>query len=773
MMRNKLLCLLMGLVVGTAGLQAQELGEWKVYPSHSTITDMAFAGGVVYGATLGGIYMVEDEEIRAQISTMDGLYRSNPRALIYDEAGNRLFAGYIDGMIDVIEPNDVPNIERVRDINRVSRFTSRSVNKFIIYEGSLYVATSFGIVVYDMDELFVENSFLRLGDFNAGTAVLDFDIVQDTIYAATEQGVAIGALSDNLVENDSWQSYSTDDGLRASLVEQIVKVNQGVFALSSDSVFTLQDSEWALSDILNSENIEVLGRNSDGSQLAISDGNTIVLAQDTGGQETIRLQLGSTINGIFFQGETIYLGTTNEGFSKLESRDATPQKFQPTGPYLNFFNNMLVDGQTLLATSSSAFPQTDPLNPVRGYYIFEDDVWHNFNRNTNEVLRDNQVSNAFAVGQSDSAYYIGTWGGGIVEHQKSTNDITVYNENNSALSGIGIDPDYIVVPGIDIDSDGNVWATSFWSEFPLNVKLEGSDEWIPFRSHTGGDHYFNMLVDSYDQKWISLRSEGNAGLGLLVVDTGDPETAQDDQSVKLTSASNNGRLPDEKVNVIVEDRGGDIWIGTGRGIAKFVFPEKFIERSPSQREAQWLINEDTLASSRYLLRDVNVTAIAVNDANQKWIGSQSQGLWLLNAEGSRIEARYTTENSDLISNTIESISINSETGQVFVATDQGLVSLQDVPLKPVKSMDNLKVFPNPFQYSRHNQIVIEGLSGSTQVKILGVDGVVVNELEATGGRISWDGHDYNGNQLGSGVYYVVAYESSGGERGLGKVVIIR
>ncbi len=146
---------------------------------------------------------------------------------------------------------------------------------------------------------------------------------------------------------------------------------------------------------------------------------------------------------------------------------------------------------------------------------------------------------------------------------------------------------------------------------------------------------------------------------------------------------------------------------------------------------------------------------------------------LLNEEGSRIEKRFTSENSPLISDNIESISINNQTGEVFIATDLGLVSFQDIPKAPVTEMDELKVFPNPFQYNRHNQIVIEGLSDATRIKILGVDGVVVNEISAQGGRTNWDGYDYNGNRLGTGVYFIVAYEDSGREKGIGKVVIVK
>ncbi len=764
--------ILIGLIATcSAHTFSQDLGQWQVYPSYSTVNGISVDGDAIYSATLGGVFIIEGGEITQKVSTMDGLYRSNPTTIIYDEENEAVLTGYIDGTLDVIDLSDY-SVTMLGDIRRVSRFNSRTINAFKIYEGSLYVATSFGIVVYDLGQLLVENSFVNLGTFNTGTAVNDLDISQDTIYAATEEGVAIGALSDNLSESDNWTSFNQADGLR-NIVEQIAWFNGSVYALSQDSVYRRQNESWGLDASFDNGQIQVITRSPDAGRLAISTNTELTILNDQGTEETLALNLESTVTDIQIGSEKIYIGTSNEGVFVLEDIDASAQNYLPTGPYLNFFNNMVTDGETLVATSSGEFPGFDPLNPVRGYFIYEEDNWRNYNRNTNQVLDDHRVGNIYSISQTDSAYFMGSWGRGIVKHKKSNDEVTVYNRSNSQLVGLGSNPDFVVIGGLDSDTENNIWATSYLSEFPLNVQMAGSEEWIRFRGLSGGDHYYKLFIDSHDQKWISLISSSNRGLGLLIIDTGDPEVEEDDESIKLTSSADNGNLPNEKVNTIVEDKNREVWIGTDRGIARFIFPELITEGGANERQAQWLINEDTTASSRYLLRDVNVTAMAVNDANQKWIGSRGQGLWLLNEEGSRIEKRFTTENSDLISDNIESIAINNVTGQVFIATDLGLVSYQDVPQSPVNNMDKLKVFPNPFEYARHSQIVIEGLSESTQIKVLGVDGVVVNELEATGGRVSWNGRDYNGNQLGSGVYYVVAYESSGRERGVGKVVIVR
>ncbi|MDR9419525.1 two-component regulator propeller domain-containing protein [Gracilimonas sp.] len=763
--------LLIVILFSWQSLRSQSIGDWEVYPSFSTVNSISVNNNVAVNGTLGGIFVLEDDRIIEMYTTSDGLYRSDPSSVIFDETSNRIFAGYVDGTIDVINLES-GTIEPLEDIKRVDRFSTKDINDFEIYSGSLFVATEFGIVIYGLQNLLVDNSYLKLGSFDIGTPVNDIEIESDSVYAATQQGIAIGDLSANLVENNNWDNFDSQSGMSSDIISKVAVFKGTVYALTEGNEINIRNNgAWEISNEFPNEDYVTLTVNKESNFLTASTNSTIYILDEESSLEIKNLDLNSDIIHLAADGDELYLGTRNNGLGILNIENDSPQFHLPPGPYLNFFNDLLADNGAVAATSTPEFPSSDPFNPIRGYYMYNGEQWLNFNRDTREELHN--VSTVFTLGHNDSHYYFGSWGSGVIRHEKATNEIQVFNRTNSTLTGIEANPNYVVISGLHSDSQQNMWATSFNADFPLYVQLNGTDEWIPFENLSGNDNYFNLFVDSFDQKWISLISENNNGLGLLVIDTGNPENENDDNYVKLGSSISNGNLPNETITAIIQDKNEEVWVGTERGIASFIFPELVINGGPNERQAQWLINEDTSATSRYLLRDVNVSAIAVNDANQKWIGSSNQGLWLLNEEGSRIEKRFTTENSNLISNTINSISIDGETGQVFIATDLGLTSYQDVPKAPVSEMDKLKVFPNPFQYSKNDQIFIEDLGSATQIKILGVDGFVVNELEGTGGRISWDGYDYNGNRLGTGVYFVVAYQADGSQRGIGKVVIAK
>jgi hypothetical protein len=444
---------------------------------------------------------------------------------------------------------------------------------------------------------------------------------------------------------------------------------------------------------------------------------------------------------------------------------------------VNFFEGMkFVDG-VLISGSTRSSSRREEIDKSRGFYIYENGVWENYNEIITPEFDGVVFRQPFKTTASGNYYYFGSWGTGLVRFDKNTDEIKLFDETNSTLRGWPQDSElYPVISGLETDSNNDVWLVSRYGDTPLYRQSPGDDDWQSFEENSAAassDLYENLFIDSFDQKWIPLQNAQSSGTGLLVIDTKDPEDETDDVGIKLQTGANSGNLPDSKVNVLIEDNNGEVWIGTARGIAKFIFPEILIEGSVQERTAQWLINEDTSAVSRFLLRDINATAMAVNAANEKWIGSANQGVYLLNAEGSKILKRFTTENSPLFSNSIKSIAINDITGEVFIATDVGLISYQDIPKRPVNKMDELKVFPNPFNYDKNEEIFIEDLSGETSVKILGVDGTVVNSFQTTGGRVSWNGKDSNGNRLGSGVYFIVAVDSEGNSKGVGKVVIVK
>ena len=753
---------------------AQDIDEWKIYSSYSTVHSIDLdSNNVIYASSLGGVFTINDGEI-SQFTTADGLSKLNANSVLLDQDNGQLILGYSDGTIDIIDLENY-TIDHLYDVQRVSQFTNKGINDMLMISNSVYLATDFGIVVLNPANRLILNSFLQLGEIERGTKVHALATFNDSIYVATELGIVQANLNDNLLDASSWYLNEIDTDDVSSNASDIVISGNQKYAIINDTLWSNVNSKWETPTNLDYLNSVKLGDWN--NHIVVAYQSSLMTIDSLGSTEIIYSNSNITIEDFKINNQLLVIGTSQNGVLKINLSTNTEDIYLPDGPYLNYFSELEFSDNILLASATDQFPQTDPFNSVRGYYLYNGQKWSNYNRNTNSVLATNMYSTAYTVNNGEDYYFVGSWGSGMVMHDKETDEIEVYNYSNSGFSGIADNRNFVVIPGIDTDKQGNTWATSFISDYPLNVYSNSDEQWYHFETTSipSTSLYYRLFADSFDNLWITLIDISNNGKGLLVLKPGtDIASDIDDNFRLLTDAENNGNLPDVYVSSIIEDRNGEIWVGTKRGIARFIFPEYIVDSSNSNDyKAQWLINSDTSAVSRYLLRDIEVSAMAVNSANEKWIGSVNQGIWVISEDGSEIIERYTTSNSPLISNNIQSIAIDDKTGEVFISTDQGLISYTDVSSKAIDTMDELKIFPNPFVYNVHDELLIEGLTEQTLIRVLGVDGSVVHEFETRGGRVSWNGIDYLGNELATGVYFVVAISTNGSEKGIGKVVIIR
>ncbi len=773
---RRLLLLLTFLFISPAILYSQSIGGWKAYTSFRTVIDgVTVSNNELWVLTSGGIIIYQDEQQVGTITTINGLSRLDGTSMAYDAINDRVFIGYLNGLIDVVEVSS-KNIQTLSDIQRNASYTSKNINDIVIIDNTILVGTGFGIVEYDGTTLFVTDSYIKLGSLKVGVGVNDIFVANDSLFAASDEGIAVTSLLTNY-NQENWASFNESNGFINSSIKAIGYWNGQIFASSEDKNFLFDGSNWNTTSLFYSNIIVEYMTSQDGNLVALASSSIYFSAQNNNFQ---LLSLGDKTGTALLNGSTaqsLILGTQNTGVGIINSTKTSVKYLETEGPFLNSFQGMTIKDGILISGSTRVSSRNTLIDRARGYYIFSENKWENYNYYLTDILKNTDMRQVFSSTITDEYYYFGSWGRGVVRHKKEDGEIFIFDENNSTLRGwASDDANYPVITGLATDSNDDVWLISRFGSTPLYMQSPGDDDWkqfVPNNVVSSSDNYENLFIDSNNQKWIPLQNTSTVGTGLLILDTGNKENSADDKGIKLTNGLTSGNLPDNKVKAIIEDKNGEVWIGTERGIARFLFPDLMIEGGVNERKAQWLINEDTSAVSRYLLRDVNVTTMAVNAANEKWIGSEGQGVWVVNSEGSRIIKRFTVDNSPLFSNSIISIAINDETGEVFIATDVGLVSYLDAPKKSVLEMKDLKVYPNPFSYSKHSSIKIDGLAESTRVNIIAVDGTVVNTLETKGGRVIWDGFDYYGIRLGTGVYYVVAIgDNTSTSKGIGKIIIV-
>jgi hypothetical protein len=86
---------------------------------------------------------------------------------------------------------------------------------------------------------------------------------------------------------------------------------------------------------------------------------------------------------------------------------------------------------------------------------------------------------------------------------------------------------------------------------------------------------------------------------------------------------------------------------------------------------------------------------------------------------------------------------------------------------------NILVYPNPVPPGFQGTIAIRGLASNAQVKITEMDGRLVYQVRAQGGMATWNGRDYKGNTVASGVYIVLATDEQNREKAAAKIFFIK
>ena len=151
-------------------------------------------------------------------------------------------------------------------------------------------------------------------------------------------------------------------------------------------------------------------------------------------------------------------------------------------------------------------------------------------------------------------------------------------------------------------------------------------------------------------------------------------------------------------------------------------------------------------------------------------------LFMLPDAEQQILAQYTASSSEgkLLDDDVAAIAIDNATGTVYFGTEKGLSALTTPAITPVRSFDDLTVYPNPYLLPSALPLTVDGLVQDATLKILTVDGRLIREVVTPGGRIGyWDGRDASGNLAASGIYVLVAYSEDGTKVATGKVAVVR
>ena len=227
------------------------------------------------------------------------------------------------------------------------------------------------------------------------------------------------------------------------------------------------------------------------------------------------------------------------------------------------------------------------------------------------------------------------------------------------------------------------------------------------------------------------------------------------------------------VSCVTEDIEGNIWIGTDVG--PLMLPASQIGTDDDTFTQVKIPRNDGTNLADYLLSNVPISAIYVDGAGRKWFGTSGNGVYLISADNIQQLQHFTSSNSNLLSDDIERITANEQTGEVFFGTSAGLCSYMADATKPSEKMtkDNVYAYPNPVKPDYTGLITVTGLTLNADVKIVTSNGTLVAQGRSNGGTFTWDGCDAKGKRVASGIYMVETATEDGGNGTVCKIAVIK
>ena len=449
----------------------------------------------------------------------------------------------------------------------------------------------------------------------------------------------------------------------------------------------------------------------------------------------------------------------------------------PGGPKYNYFFNMKMHNGRLYTVGGGWYqmgnyqrPGTiQVLNSNQEWTIYQDDITPAFAssyRDVNAIAIDPLNENHVMVASCSGLYEF--MNGQFVKNYTQGN--TDYFES-AASNG---SPNYVRTDGIVYDQQGKLYclnsgsstaiimrdAAGTWSGLMDNVLIDQ-----PNKSMRG---IIGSIIDSRGLLWFVNKHSDHPSF--YAFNPQDETIVRFDRFVNQDGSSLGDYVV---VNCICEDLNGNIWIGTNMGPV-YITTNEMSDNSLGVIQYKVPRNDGTDYAD-YLLAGNEITCMAVDKAGRKWFGTNGNGVYLISADNNTQEQHFTTDISKLLSNTIESIAINDQTGEVFFGTERGLCSYVSDATQTNTEMnkDNVWAYPNPVTPEYNGLITVTGLTLNADVKILSANGALVAEGRSNGGTFTWDGNDQKGRRVASGIYMVVTATSDGNKGTVCKIAVVR
>jgi len=755
--------------------------EWNGHFSFNNSIDTSIGNGKIFTASENAIYIYSTSTDQLEeISTIDGLSGDFISNIYYSSNFNKLVIGYENGLLQIIDFSS-DSILTIYDIIEKETIApnKKKINELTEFEGVIYIATDYGISLYDLNLLEFGDS-LFIGDGGGQQEVNQTIISDNYLYAALPDfgGIKRVSLDLDIINYQNWDIFHSGD------FNFILNFNEGFIFTNESSVLLSQGNSYE----------EVISLSQTINDITINEGQIIITTENKifiydSNFNLINSSINSSLFNTFFNSsalynDNIYIATSKKGLLKINLNNIQQNySILPVGPlYNNVFSINSLYGN-LWATFGD---YTNTYNPYplkrKGISHLTNNSWSNISIDSipEKAVNLNNISiNPFNLDN----VFISSYHGGLLEI--SGESLSLYDESNSSLESLAtsdISYNSIRISSSVFDDSGMLWLMNSRVDSPLKSYNLDTNQWSSYDfTQIIADGYndelgfSDIVTDGNGTKWIGGLNSGIIGFN---ENGGNP-------LIKKLNDNDTGNLPSSYVKSLAIDNNNHLWIGTIKGLRVLYNTSNFFNTNASTQ--QIVIEEDGIYKE--LLEQQVISDIKVDGSNNKWVGTIGSGIFYFSQNGQQTIYHFTKNNSPLPSNNINDIALDFVNGLVFIATDKGLVSFDSGGSSTSSTLEDSYVYPNPVRPSFNmdiEKIKIAGITDDINIKITDISGNLVAEansnvnsryngfnLEVDGGVAYWNGKNLANRTVSSGVYIVMLSNRNTYETKVLKIMIIR
>ena len=772
-MRSILLLGLMGL--SSAAFGQLGMGQWRMHVAASQSIDVAYGDGLAMAALKTGVIEYDQAAGETKIyNDQNGLSDIIVSCITYHPGTKSFFIGYDNGNIDQLYSDG--SIVNIPAVKLAPMTGNKRINSFTARDGRVYAATGFAIIVLDPVKHEVKDTY---NPFPVPKNYQSILFLNDSIYALHNDGMQKALENNPLLGNPN--NWSVDNRvdipaldisyLKAGVYDNEVYILARKEAYGGDSIMKVTSG--GLQEFIGHQfSMEILNFQIINNKFGVSFSDSYLLFN-----EDLSIYFGISnystavpdIRSVAFDGNNYWVADYKNGLVKYDPFGNATMISREGPPKNDFFSINGNDGKIVVTAGTIDRVSLNFTLPAA--YTMKEEEWTLMDKSNQAALWTNgvwDIGTAAVNPKNLDEVALGGYCENGVSICNGSTITNVYGASNSVLENTALGNNMTCITSLDYDEDGNLWVVNAYSPRILKVRAADGTWYAMSTNPSVANAYASELAIDYNgNKWVGIYGKGLMGYK----DNGTISNPADDIIRVMETGEGSGNMPSDNVTALAADFDNEIWIGTDNGLAVLYNSEGVFSTAGTTDVSRILVTYD--GNVELLLGTSYISDIEIDGGNRKWIGTAESGIFLISADGQEVIANFNMDNSPMISNVVLDMEFNQLTGELFIITDNGMVSYRTDASYEDPEYTSTKVFPNPVKPDFTGPITIQGIQYASDVRITDAAGNLVYKTTSNGGTATWNGKRLTGEDVSSGVYFIWTGPTEGKGKKVGKVVVIR